>query len=243
MRSVMSVTSQPAAPAREPTLGEAAELNDRFSQAHPAEILRWAEETFAEGRLVLSSTFGVGGMMLIHLLADEGIKLPVVFIDTLYHFPETLEHAERVRDRYGLELRTYRAAPSRREFEATYGPRLWERDEEKFHNLTKVEPMREALSDVGGWITGRRRDQSATRAEMPHVEVATQVKINPLAHWSLEDVWDFIRVHGVPYHPLHDLGYASIGDAPLTTPIKPGEHERAGRWRGSVRVECGLHGI
>jgi len=238
----MSVTSQTAPPIGEPTVADAAELNARFSRAHPAEILRWADGAFTEGRLVLSSTFGVGGMTLIHLLAEEGIKFPVIFIDTLYHFPETIEHADRVRARYGLELRTYRAASSRREFEAEHGPRLWEHDEERFHSLTKVEPMREALRDVGGWITGRRRDQSATRETMPHVEVATQVKINPLAFWSL-DVWGFVRVHGVPYHPLHDLGYASIGDAPLTTPIKPGEHERAGRWRGSVRIECGLHGI
>ena len=103
--------------------------------------------------------------------------------------------------------------------------------------------MKRALVGVDGWITGRRRDQSPTRASLPPLELATQVKINPLAYWSLEDVWDFIRVHKVPYHPLHDLGYASIGDAPLTTPVKPGEHERAGRWRGSVRLECGLHGI
>ncbi len=146
-------------------------------------------------------------------------------------------------ERYGLELRTYRAAPSRKEFEAVHGPKLWERDEERFHELTKVEPMRNALEGVDAWITGRRRDQSPTRASLLPIELETRVKINPLAFWSLEDVWDFIRVHQVPYNPLHDLGYASIGDAPLTTPVRPGEHERAGRWRGSARLECGLHGI
>lgn len=223
--------------------GEAAELNARFENAYPTEILRWAGAAFAEGRLAMSSTFGVGGMMLIHLLAEEGISVPVIFIDTLYHFPETLEHSERVRDRYGLELRTYRPAPSRKEFETRHGPRLWERDEELFHQLTKLDPMQEALREMDGWITGRRRDQSKTRETLPYVEFANWVKINPLASWSLEDVWSFTRLHKVPYHPLHDLGYASIGDAPLTTPIRPGEHERAGRWRGSVRLECGLHGI
>ena len=182
-------------------------------------------------------------MMLIHLLAEEGIRLPVLFVDTLYHFPETIEHADRVADRYGLDLRTYRPAESRKAFEALHGSRLWEKDEELFHRLTKVDPMHEALQGIEGWVTGRRRDQSATRAALPHVELANWVKINPLASWSLEDVWGFVRAHNVPYHPLHDLGYTSIGDAPLTTPIKPGEHERAGRWRGSVRLECGLHGI
>ncbi len=226
-------------------LGEAEviELNDRFERAGPSEILRWAHGAFPEGRLILSSTFGVGGMALIHILSEEGIRLPVIFIDTLYHFPETVEHAEAIRDRYGFELRTYRAAPSRKVFEAEHGGRLWERDEEAFHQLTKVAPMRAALQGVLGWVTGRRRNQSATRAAMPHIEFASQVKINPLADWSLEDVWSFIRSENVPYHPLHDLGYASIGDAPLTTPIGPGEHERAGRWRGTVRLECGLHGI
>ena len=239
----MSLTSQSTSPTTALSQSDAAALNARFETAHPAEILRWAQGAFPEGRLVLSSTFGVGGMALIHLLSEEGIDLPVIFIDTLYHFPETLEHAYRVKDRYGLELRTYRAAETRKEFEAEHGGRLWERDEELFHRLTKVDPMRAALQGIDGWITGRRRDQSPTRATMPHIELATQVKINPLANWSLEEVWDFVRVHNVPYHPLHDLGYASVGDAPLTTPIKPGEHERAGRWRGSVRVECGLHGI
>ncbi len=239
----MSVTSESASPTTLFSRGEAAELNSRFEQSYPYEILRWAEGAFADGRLVLSSTFGVGGMMLIHLLSEEGIQLPVIFIDTLYHFPETIEHADRVADRYGLDLRTYRAAPSRREFEAKHGSRLWESDEELFHQLTKLDPMREALEGIDGWISGRRRDQSATRATLQHIEVAKRVKINPLASWGLDDVWGFIRSHGVPYHPLHDLGYASIGDAPLTTPIKRGEHERAGRWRGSVRLECGLHGI
>ena len=231
--------------ARAPELAEAqaAELNDRFERAEPAEVLRWAHGAFPEGRLILSSTFGVGGMALIHMLSEEGIRLPVVFINTLYHFPETVEHAEAVRDRYGFELRTYRPAPSRKVFEAEHGRSLWERDEEAFHRLTKVAPMRQALAGILGWVTGRRRDQSPTRAVMPHIELANRVKINPLARWSREDVWSFIRSENVPYHPLHDLGYASIGDAPLTTAVRPGEHERAGRWRGSVRLECGLHGI
>jgi phosphoadenosine phosphosulfate reductase len=239
----MSGTTSPALPSLGLTPEETAELNARFERTDPAAILRWAREIIPDGRLVLSSTFGVGGMAIIHLLAEEGIKLPVVFIDTLYHFPETIEHAERVAERYGLELRMYRPAASRREFEAAHGPRLWERDEELFHRLTKVEPMKEVLEGIDGWITGRRRDQSPSRTALPHVELNGRIKINPLASWNLDLVWEFIRVHKIPYNPLHDLGYASIGDAPLTTPIKPGEHERAGRWRGSARLECGLHGI
>jgi phosphoadenosine phosphosulfate reductase len=105
--------------------------------------------------------------------------------------------------------------------------------------------MREALAREGftGWITGRRRDQSPTRAELPIVESAAVVKINPLVDWTLDGIWEFVRANQIPYHPLHDFGYSSIGDEPLTTPVQPGEHERAGRWRGGGRLECGLHGI
>lgn len=222
---------------------ESADLNKQFERLSPTDVMRWAIDTVPEGRLVMSSTFGVGGMVLIHLLAEEGVGIPVIFVDTLYHFPETIEHAERVADRYGLDLRVQRPAESRKAFEAEHGPKLWERNEELFHKLTKLDPMSEALRDVDGWITGRRRDQSATREQMPYVEAGTWIKVNPIANWTYDVVWDFIKAHKVPYNPLHDLGYASIGDAPLTTPIRPGEHERAGRWRGSARLECGLHGI
>jgi phosphoadenosine phosphosulfate reductase len=223
------------------TPDEVEELNRRFEEAHPRDVLRWAHSAFPEGKLAISSTFGPGGMVLIHMLAEEGIKLPILFVDTLYHFPETLEHAARVRDHYGMELRTYRAEETREAFEAKHGTRLWERDEELFHKLTKVEPMREALRGIEGWISGRRRDQSPTRAGIRVVEANERVKVNPLAYWTLDQVWEFVMVNGVLYHPLHDKGYSSIGDEPLTTPILPGEHERAGRWRGGARLECGLH--
>jgi phosphoadenosine phosphosulfate reductase len=103
--------------------------------------------------------------------------------------------------------------------------------------------MERALESVGGWITGRRRDQSKSRTDMPHVEIGDRVKVNPLASWTRKDVWSYIMKHDVPYNPLHDRGYTSIGDAPLTTPTQAGEDERAGRWRGQDRAECGLHTI
>jgi phosphoadenosine phosphosulfate reductase len=182
-------------------------------------------------------------MVNLHLLAEFAPQVPVAFIDTLYHFPETLVHAERVKAHYGLDVRVYRPAPSRAAFEAQYGERLWERDLELFHRLTRVEPMKEALHGVDGWITGRRRDQSDSRSTLAHVEIGDRIKINPLASWKSEDVWEFIRANDVLYNPLHDLGYQSLGDAPLTTPVSEEEHERAGRWRGIERLECGIHGL
>lgn len=222
----------------------------------PREILRWACGEFPAGGLVVSTAFGVGGIVLIHMLHEEGLRLPVVFIDTLHHFPETLGLAERVRERYDLDLRVERPAADAKGFERVHGPRLWERDVERFHQVTKVEPMNRALAGVNGWITARRRDQAPSRAQLPVVEQwgnghlagrdtspehALRLKINPLAGWSRDRVWAFVRAHDLPYNPLHDRGYASIGDRPLTTPVAPGEDERAGRWRGSERTECGLH--
>ncbi|HEX6368096.1 MAG TPA: phosphoadenylyl-sulfate reductase [Longimicrobium sp.] len=204
-------------------------------------VLRWTVQTFAADRFALVSAFGPGSAVLIHLLAELGASLPVVFVDTLHHFPETLAHVERVRARYGLDLRVYRPALDRAEIEARHGPRLWERDLELYQQLTKVEPFRRATAELDGWITGRRRDQSGTRGELAVVEGGERLRINPLAGWTRQEVWDFIRLHDLPYNPLHDQGYASIGDAPLTTPVRPGEHERAGRWRGAGRLECGIH--
>ena len=206
-------------------------------------IIEWAVGAVEPGRLIVSTSFGPSGMVNLHVLSEVAPEVPVVFIDTLYHFKETLELAELARTHYGLDLRTYRAAETREEFERLHGERLWERDIDRFHYLTKVEPMQRALEGVEGWITGRRRDQSSSRAALPIVEIGEHLKVNPVAAWGRGDVWRFILDNDVPYNPLHDMGYASIGDEPLTTPVHLGEDERAGRWRGQARVECGLHDL
>lgn len=212
-----------------------------FEGADPRSIVEWAVDSVGRDRLVVATSFGPTGMVNMHLLAGIAPDVPVVFVDTLYHFEETLDLARQVVERYGLDVRIHRPAESRQEFERLHGERLWERDVDRFHRLTKIEPMERALEGVGAWITGRRRDQSASRAKMPHVEVGERIKINPLAAWTRREVWSYILEHEVPYNPLHDRGYASIGDEPLTTPTVDGEDERAGRWRGQNRVECGLH--
>lgn len=222
---------------------DVARINERLEGAHPSEALRWAVETVTPGRLIVVSSFGSTGMVNLHLLSEIAPEVPVVFVDTLYHFPETLEHAERVKEHYGLEVRVCRPAESRAAFEKEHGEELWERDLDLFHQLTRVEPMKRALQDVDGWITGRRRDQSDSRSALAHVEIGGRIKINPVASWSADQVWSFLRANGVPYNPLHDMGYLSLGDQPLTTPVSEEEHERAGRWRGSERLECGIHGL
>jgi phosphoadenosine phosphosulfate reductase len=229
-------------PAAAPARIDAEAASRALAGASPRAVIRWAAEAFAPGRLALVSAFGPGSMVLLHFLEEAGVSLPVVFVDTLHHFPETLEHVERVRERYRLDLRVYRPADDLAAFEARYGPRLWERDLEAYQGVAKVEPFGRATAELDGWITGRRRDQSASRASLPVVEGGAKPRVNPLAEWTRDDVWGFIRMNDLPYNPLHDQGYASIGDAPLTTPVKASEHERSGRWPGTGKLECGIHG-
>jgi phosphoadenosine phosphosulfate reductase len=222
-------------------------LNREFETATPQDILRWAIRTFPTG-LAQTNAFSIP--VTIHMLYQElkpNPPVPVIFLDTLHHFPETLETVDRAKQTYQLDLHIYRAqgASSREGFAARYGSELWQRDVNQFHYLTKVEPLQRALQDieVQAWVTGRRRDQSATRQNMPILERDTdgRIKINPLANWTRKDIWNYVYHNDVVYNPLHDQGYSSIGDEPLTTPVQAGEHERAGRWRGSVKTECGMH--
>lgn len=224
-------------------------LNQQFETAHPKSILMWCLEHIEQG-LIQSTAFGAGGMVLMDLLYQDlnpFPPIPVVFLDTLHHFPETLALAEQSRDRYHLDLRIYQPQgfQTRETFAARYGDALWEQDLHQYHQVTKVEPLQRALQELGvtAWITGRRRDQSETRTEMSIFEWDTQgrLKVNPLAAWTYKDIWRYIVENQVPYNLLYDQGYASIGDQPLTTMVKEGEHERAGRWRGTERLECGIH--
>jgi phosphoadenosine phosphosulfate reductase len=226
-----------------------ATLNQQFESAHPKSILMWCLENIPQG-LAQSTAFGAGGTVLMDLLYQDLSPfppIPVVFLDTLHHFPETLALADRAGDRYSLDLRTYQPQgfQSRQAFADHYGDALWERDLHQYHQITKVEPLQRALQELGvtAWITGRRRDQSATRTEMSIFEWDAQgrLKINPLAAWTYKDIWRYVVENQVLYNPLYDQGYASIGDQPLTTRVQEGEQERAGRWRGTDRLECGMH--
>ena len=226
-----------------------AALNQELEAAQPREILAWATQTIPEG-LVQASAFNVDDMVITDLLYREfrpRHPVPVLFLDTLHHFPETLELVARSTQHYDLNLKIYRimTVDSRSAFAQRYGDKLWETDIEQFHYLTKIEPLQRGLAELGAvaWITGRRRDQAHTRSDMPILEwdKHQRLKINPLANWTRTQSWQYVMEHKVPYNPLHDQGYASIGDEPLTTPVAEGEDERAGRWRGTGKTECGIH--
>ncbi|WP_448596195.1 phosphoadenosine phosphosulfate reductase [Thermoleptolyngbya sp.] len=224
-------------------------LNQQFDTATPQEILAWSVENIPTG-LVQTSAFNVDDLVLTDILYKQlkpAQPVPVLFLDTLHHFPQTLELVAKAKDLYNLNLHIYKIqdVDTREAFAAKYGEALWDTDILKFHDLTKIEPLQRGLSELNtvAWITGRRRDQATTRADMPVFERDKQgrLKINPLASWTRKESWAYVAEHGVIYNPLHDQGYPSIGDEPITTPVAEGEDERAGRWRGTGKTECGIH--
>ncbi|MES1025995.1 phosphoadenosine phosphosulfate reductase [Gloeocapsa sp. BRSZ] len=223
------------------------QLNQRFDTAHPREILAWCVEHIVKG-LVQTSAFNVDDMVITDILyRDLKHAVPVIFLDTLHHFPQSLEFVAKAKETYNLDLRIYKTPDvnTREAFAAKYGEALWNKDIEKFHHVTKIEPLQRGLDELNtvAWITGRRRDQAVTRADMPVFELDAQqrLKVNPLASWTRKDSWNYVFQHNVIYNPLHDQGYPSIGDEPITTPVAEGEDERAGRWRGMGKTECGIH--
>ena len=224
-------------------------LNQRFENLHPKNVLAWCVENIPTG-LVQTSAFNVDDLLITDLLYRDlkpAKPVPVLFLDTLYHFPQTLELVARAKELYNLNLKIYKTPDvnSRTAFAAKYGEALWDSDITKFHQITKVEPLQRGLAELRAvaWITGRRRDQAATRSDMPIFELDSQrrLKVNPLANWTRKETWAYVFEHDVIYNPLHDQGYPSIGDEPITTPIGEGEDERAGRWRGTSKTECGIH--
>eukprot|EP00435_Cladocopium_sp_Y103_P020029 s481_g4.t2 len=227
-----------------------ASLNAELQGRSPQEILQWAAKTMPGGVIQFSS-FGPSGMVIIDMLDQLGLleSTPVVLIDTLHLFPESYQHVNNVTKRYPkMKLSIFQPKDFLKgegsRFDETYGKDLWKDDFEKYSYLTKVEPTARALHLLGpaAWITGRRRSQGAQREKMQIVEKdAGKLKINPLAYWDLDTVWQYIREHHVPYNALHDRGYSSIGDAMNTRPTTPGEAERAGRFGSSQETECGMH--
>ena len=223
------------------------ELNQKYETAHPREILAWSAENISTG-LVQTSAFNVDDIVITDILYRElKQQTPVIFLDTLFHFPQTLELVEKVKQLYNVNLQVYKnqEVDSREAFTAKYGEALWDKDIIKFHDVTKIEPLQRGLDelDTVAWITGRRRDQAPTRANMAIFELDKKgrLKINPLATWTRKETWDFVEEYKVIYNPLHAQGYPSIGDEPITTRVAEGESERDGRWRGSGKTECGIH--
>jgi len=224
--------------------GELVHLNARLEGLTAAARVEWALERLP-GRHLLSSSFGVQGALMLHLVTRIAPDIPVVLVDTGHLFPETYRFIDELTDRLGLNLQVYRAAASPAWQEARYG-RLWEQGPEglaRYNRINKVEPMQRALKDLeaGTWLAGLRRAQADTRAELPVLRVQDgRFKVHPVIDWNDRDVYRYLRRHDLPYHPLWDQGYVSVGDVHSSRPLEPGMHAQETRFFGWKR-ECGLH--
>ncbi len=209
----------------------------------PETILKWAVAQF-HPRLTMGTAFGPEGNCIIHMLADIEPGVRIFNLETGYQFPETLELRERIKARYGIEVEYIRPETTVAEYEAEYGGPLYVIRPDQCCFDRKILPLRKAAVGYDAWISAIRKDQTGDRAQASVVQWDAKfdlVKINPLLNWTKKDVWNFIAKHDVPYNPLHDRGYPSIGCWPCTAPVGAGEDERAGRWRGTGKKECGLH--
>ena len=219
-------------------------LTEAELEALPAEeIVRWAAAEFGD-RLCLTCSWQKQSSVLVHMIRGElGLEFDVVELDTHLFFRESYDTRDRLVERYGLRL-IRPELMTVAEQHAKEGPNLWESDPDRCCHVRKVEPLIEALEPYDAWISGIRRGQSPSRAGTRKVERSQRYgvwKIHPLADWDDKRVWSYILANEVPYNPLHDAGYRSIGCIPCTRPTAPDEEERAGRWAGSDKLECGIH--
>ena len=219
------------------------EISQRFETGEPRRVFEWATATFGD-RFALATGFGAEGCVLVKMLAEVDRSAQIFFLDTGVLFPETYDLRERLQNRYGVSIKRQATALDLTAQSEIYGANLWEREPDKCCNLRKVEPLRETLRNLSAWATAIRRDQSATRTNAGIVERDKKfglVKINPLANWTSKQVWRYIVENDVPYNPLHDQGFRSIGCLHCTSAVAAVEDDRAGRWRGTGKTECGLH--
>lgn len=214
------------------------------------DILRWCITSLPG--LYQTTAFGFTGLATLDMLSRMRIPRPqqidIIFLDTLHHFTETIKLVDRVRDRYPLvNIHVYKPAgiQNAEQFEHRYGEQLWKSNDQSYDWAAKVEPAQRAYRElqVNAVLTGRRRSQGGKRGELDIIEIdeAGLIKVNPLANWSFDQVQDYIRAYDVPYNELLDRGYRSVGDWHSTQPVQPGEDERAGRWKGQQKTECGIH--
>ena len=211
--------------------------------ASATDILVWASAHYGD-RLTFATGFGAEGCVVIDLIARAGLRVDLFTLDTGVLFPETYALWKQLEAKYGVTIRGVVPEQTISVQELVHGPKLWERDSDRCCDLRKIRPLRAALAPFDAWITAIRREQTPERANARVLERDAKfglAKVNPLVGWTHDDVWAHIYLHDVPYNALHDRGYPSIGCAPCTSPVAPGEDARAGRWRGTAKQECGLH--
>jgi phosphoadenosine phosphosulfate reductase len=206
------------------------------------DVLRWAYDRFGAG-MCLTCSWQRQSSVLVHMVSELGLEISIVELDTQLFFRETYETRDRLVERYGLKL-VRPEVISVAQQALREGPNLWERDPDRCCHIRKVEPLERALQPYDAWVTGIRREQGPTRAGAQKVEWSERYgvwKIQPIVDWNAKRVEAYCVVNEVPVNPLHAAGYPSIGCIPCTRPVREGEEERAGRWAGSDKLECGIH--
>lgn len=229
---------------------EVKELAESFETAALEDILRWAWDRFGT-RAAIGTSFQGAGLVMIHHAVKAGLPFPVFTLDTQLLFAETYELQRRLENFFEIKIESLKPeiSPEEQAADKDLGPELWSRKPDLCCSIRKVEPLQKKLSQLAVWITGVRRQQSETREktrilELYHFDVLRDqyiLKLNPMAPWGREQVWEYIQKHQIPYNPLQDRGYRSIGCWPCTRATGAGESERAGRWTGFDKSECGIH--
>lgn len=235
-----------ADPPLKPTESLLAELkrdSDQLEKATPQEILRWTVDRFAP-HFTMATAFGPEGMTIIHMLSEIAPETPIFNLETGYQFKETLELRETIKARYGIEVEYKYPETTVEAYEAANGGPVYKTDPNRCCFDRKLSVLHKAARGWHAWASAIRRDQSEDRAKAPIVgwdKKFQLVKVSPLANWTKKEVWDLILKENIPYNPLHDQGFPSVGCFPCTRAIAAGEDERAGRWSGFQKTECGLH--
>lgn len=222
-----------------PLIEEAAILLENQSAE---QVIRWAVQRYK--KITLACSFGAEDVVLVDMMNKIAPDLDIFYLDTNLHFKETYETRDRLEQKYGIRFIRVLPEITLEEQAEDYGERLWERNPNLCCNLRKVTPLASILQNYDAWITGIRREQAATRAHAKKAEYDSKfqlVKFNPLADWTAEKVWNYIREHNLIYNPLHDRSYPSVGCEKCTRPVRSGEDPRSGRWSNFEKTECGLH--
>ena len=213
-------------------------------EKNPVELLKWLNSNLPSKKMVVGTGFGPPGIVLLDMLFKVTKDISVFYIDTSFLFDQTYELRDKLQEKYGFEFLRFSTEISPNMQVEQYGEKLWEKDPDTCCNIRKVIPLKKALKNYDIWITGIRKKQTQIRNEADLIQFESRfevIKINPLINWTHDEVWDYVKTHNLPYNPLHDNSYPSIGCKQCTSPVCAGEDDRSGRWEGTNKTECGLH--